>query len=66
MNIPFDKKSFLKYWVIVMACVATAFLVAVFAFQYELTTSDPIFAPIASALLAYFLHLMFWPNEDNS
>lgn len=65
MNIPFDKKSFLKYWVGVLAAVTLAFLVAVFAFDYELTTSDPIFAPIASALLAYFLHLMFWPNESN-
>lgn len=65
MNIPFEKKSFLKYWVIVMAAVAVAFIVAVLAFDYELTTADPICAPIASALLGYFLHLMFWPSENN-
>lgn len=64
MRIPFDRARFLKYFVGVLAAVALTFVVANMAFDYELTTADPICAPIASALLAYFLHLLFWPMEE--
>lgn len=63
MPIPFEKKLFLKIWVIVLAATALFFLGAVMFFDYELTTADPICSPIAAALLAYFLHLMFYNPE---
>ncbi|MCB9230134.1 MAG: hypothetical protein H6581_00605 [Bacteroidia bacterium] len=64
MNIPFDRTRFLKYFLGVLAFTALLFLVAVFGFDYEMTTADPFCAPIAAALLAYFLHLMFWPGDE--
>lgn len=63
MPIPFEKKLFLKIWVIVLAATALVFVGAVLFFDYELTTADPICSPIAAALLAYFLHLMFYNPE---
>lgn len=65
MPLPFEKKLFLKLWVIVLALTALFFIVAVAGFDYELTTADPICSPIAAGLLAYFLHLMF-SHPDNS
>jgi|GEM_PF-1074216 len=65
MPIPFDKRLFLKIWVIVLALTAGVFIVAVLAFDYELTTADPICSPIAAGLLAYFIHLMYTHPDDS-
>ena len=64
LNIPFERKSFFKFLIGILALTALGFLVSVLGFEYEMTTADPFCAPIAAALLAYFLHLMFWPEED--
>jgi len=63
-NIPFNKPLYLKVLGPVCALVAFIFAVAVLGFGYEFTTADPIGAPIACLLLAYFFHLALWNPAD--
>lgn len=66
LDIPFNKSLYVKVLVVVLAAVAVAFVVAVFALGYEPTSADPWCAPIAAGLLAYFVHLMLWNPGNKS
>lgn len=59
-NIPFNKGLYFKVLVGVLISVILVFAVAMLAFDYELTTADPVGATISSFLLAYLVHLMLW------
>ena len=65
MRIPFNKPLYLKTLAAVAVAVALAllFIGAIFLFDYEPTTADPLGAPVAAVLLAYLFHLALWNPE---
>ena len=63
MRIPFNQPLYLKTLGIVAAAIAILFIVAITVFDYEPTTADPLGAPVAAVLLAYFFHLALWNPE---
>ena len=63
-KIPFNKPLYFKVLPLVILGIVIIFAVAIFFFDYKVTTADPFGAPVAAVLLAYIIHLGMWkPGE---
>jgi len=58
--IPFNPSLYFKVLAVVTIVILLVFAGAIIIADYEVTSADPIGAPIAIILLAYFFHLALW------
>lgn len=65
-RIPFNKKLYIKTFLVVFSLVTGGFVIAALFFGYEFTNADPFGVPVSSLLGAYIVHLMIWNPEEGS